>query len=179
MPIPNPLPPRFTATLHASVRAVLAHPILDGGRQSVEEPDAGDDPLVVRVAVDRAAGTVRIVAFPAAEDRVATAIGRVRAVVTVEGQPEGTFHDATGHVEVEAPVHVEPKSLLARDSDVLVSLATTGRIDQPDFAVEGDPLDDGDTTVRLVGSGTFQGGSLDGGTMWLAIDCEIVQVEAA
>lgn len=176
MPIPNPLPPRFTATLQASVRAVIAHPILDGDRQLVEAPHEGEDRLTVRAAVDREAGTLRIVTFPELSDKVDTAIGRVRAVVNVEGEPEGTFADDTGHVRLDAPVHVNPKSLLARDSDVTVALATDGAVRQPELEAEGDPFDDGDKIVRLVGEGTFEGGSLDGGTMWLVIDCEVVDV---
>ena len=175
MPLPNPLPPRFEATLRGRVRAVIEHSILDGDRQSFEAPRGGD--LTIRAEVDREAGTLQITEFPPVEDEVDTAIGTVRAVVTVEGRPEGTFADATGHVAVEAPVHVEPKSLLARDSDATVTLRTDGALGQPDLEAEGDPLDDGDATVRLVGEGTFRGGSLDGGTMWLVIDCEVASVE--
>lgn len=176
MPLPNPLPDRFTATLHGRVRAAIAHSILDGGRQSFEAPSDGGR-LTIRADVDRTGGTLRITEFPAVEDRVGTAIGSVRAVVTVEGEPEGTFADDTGHVRVEAPVHVEPKSILASDSSMRVTLTTDGALRQPDIDAQGDPLDDGDATVRLVGEGTFEGGSLDGGTMWLVIDCEVASVE--
>ena len=176
MPLPNPLPPRFEATLHGRVRAVIAHSILDGDRQSFSAPPDGDR-LTIRAEVDREAGTIRITEFPEVEDAVDTAIGSVRAVVTVEGEPEGTFADETGHVEVEAPIHVEPKSFLASDSDAVIALRTDGALDQPDLDAQGDPLDDGDATVRLVGTCTFKGGSLDGGTMWLAVDCEVASVE--
>lgn len=176
MPLPDPLPPRFEATLHGRVRAAIEHSVLDGDRQTFTAPPDGEH-LTIRAEVDREAGTLRITRFPPVEDRVDTAIGSVRAVVTVEGEPEGTFADATGHVSVEAPVHVEPKSLLASDSDLTVTLRTDGALDQPDLEAQGDPLDDGDRTVRLVGQGTFRGGSLDGGTMWIAVDCELVSVE--
>lgn len=176
MPLPDPLPSRFTATLHGRVRAVIAHSILDDDRQRFEAPQDGGY-LEIRAEVDREAGTLRITEFPPVEDRVGTAIGEVRAVVTVEGEPEGTYGGDDGHVRLDAPVHVEPKSMLASDSDVTVTLSTDGSVRQPDLEADGDPVDDGDATVRLVGEGTFRGGSLDGGTMWLSIDCEIASVE--
>lgn len=178
MPIPDPLPPQFTATLRARVRALIEHSILDGGRQTVEEPAAGGEPLVVRVEVDREAGTLRLLEFPPVEDEVGTAIGTVRALVTVGGQPEGAYDGETGHARLDVPVDVDPKSMLARDSAARVALSTEGAVDQPELQATGDPLDAGDSVVRLVGHGTFTGGSLDGGTLWLVVDCEVESVEA-
>jgi hypothetical protein len=178
VPLPDPLPARFEAVLHGRVRAVIAHSLLDGGRQTFEAPSGGE-PLAIRAAVDREAGTLRITEFPAVGDEVDTAVGSVHAVVTVEGEPAGRYHGDDGHVEIDAPIHVEPDSFLASDSDATLALSTSGAVRQPDLDAHGDPVDDGDATVRLVGEGTFRGGSLDGGTMWIAIDCTIDAIEEA
>ena len=171
MSLPDPLPPTFAADLSLTVRAVIAHPVLTGGRQQV---DAG--PLAARAEVDRAAGTLRITDFPTVTDRVSTKIGRVAASVVLQGQPTGTFDDETGHLSVEADLRIAPKSLLARDSRVTMTLATDDRVDTPEVSAEGDPLDDGDATLRLVGEGTFRGGTLAGGTFWLVLDGTVESV---
>ena len=171
--LPNPLPPRFTARLAVSVRSVIQHPILKGGRQRV---DAG--PLEVRAEVDREAGTVRITEFPTVSDRVATKLGRIQASVELVGQPQGSFDDATGHISVASELHIAPKSMLARDSDVSMTLASDDRVETPEVSAEGDPLDDGDDVLRLVGEGSFRGGTLAGGTFWLVLDGTVTGVEA-
>lgn len=171
MALPDPFPPRFEAVLSVSVRSVIAHPILRGGRQRV---DAG--PLAVRAQVDREAGTLRIVDFPTVSDRVATMIGKVKASVEIQGQPTGSFDDATGHVAVEADLRIAPKSMLARDSDVTMTLSSDDRIETPEVSAEGDPLDDGDDVLRLVGEGTFRNGTLVGGTFTLVLDCTVESV---
>ncbi len=170
--LPNPLPPRFTARLAVSVRSVIQHPILKGGRQQV---DAG--PLEAEAAVDRQAGTVQITDFPTVSDRVATKLGKIKASVELVGQPEGTFDDATGHIAVRSELHIAPKSMLARDSDVTMTLASDDRVETPEVSAEGDPLDDGDDVLRLVGEGSFRGGTLAGGTFWLVLDCMVESVE--
>ena len=171
MPLPDPLPARAAATLDATVRALIVHDVLDGGRHVMEVP-AG----AVRVTVDREAGTLRLDAFPEIEDEVQTAIGSVRAVVSVEGMPEGTYDDATGHVEIEVPLHLDAKSVLARDSDAVVTLGSRDTVNEPGLSAAGDPFDAGDPTVRLVGRGTFEGGSLDGGALWLVLDATVSDV---
>lgn len=176
MPLPDPLPPQFTAALAVTVRALIKHPILKGGRQSVEAPAQGA--LAARAEVDRQAGTVRITAFPAVSDRVATKLGRVRATVEMDGQPAGSFADATGHVSVEATLDVRPKTLLASASTVTMALSSDAALDADGLAAQGDPLDDGDDRLRLVGSGRFEGGTLSGGTMWLVLDCVVESAEA-
>lgn len=178
MPVPSPLPARAAATLDARVHALIVHGVLDGGRHRLDAP-GGDGALAVRVTVDRGAGTLRLDAFPEIEDRVATAIGGVRAVVSVVGTPEGSYDDATGHVDVDVPLHLDAKGFLARDSDVVVSLSSRGSVDEGGLAGAGDPFDAGDPTVRLVGSGTFDGGSLDGGSLWLVLDATVVDVADA
>ena len=177
MSVPDPLPPRFTATLRARLSALFVHSILKGGRQLVEAPGADDDPLEVRVAVD--GETLRLESFPELEDAVGTMIGKVRAAVRVVGEPEGAFHPASGRAEIEVPVHIATKHLLARDSTARLSLATDGAVDEPELQAEGDPLDAGDEVVRLVGRGTFEGGSLDGGTLWLVMDAEVADLDAS
>lgn len=176
MPLPNPLPPQFTATLAVTVRAVIEHPILKGGRQAVDAPSQGT--LEAHAEVDREAETLQITAFPSVSDRVATKLGRIKAAVEMRGQPSGTFHDATGHVSVEATMDVRPKSLLARDSSVTMTLTSDDALDLPDLAADGDPLDDGDDRLRLVGHGQFEGGTLAGGTMWLVLDAVVESVDA-
>lgn len=177
MPLPNPLPPQFTARLAVTVRAVIEHPILKGGRQSVGAPAEGA--LDARAEVDRGAGTLRITSFPDVSDRVATKIGRVRAVVGLGGQPGGSFHHETGHVSVETTLDVRPKSLLASDSAVTMVLSSNAAVDADGLAAQGDPLNDGDDRLRLVGKGRFEGGTLSGGTMWLVLDCRVESVEPA
>ena len=174
MPLPDPLPARAAATLDATVRALIVHDVLKGGRHVMEVPSGA-----VRVTVDREAGTLRLDAFPEIEDEVQTAIGSVRAVVSVEGTPEGTYDDATGHVEIEVPLHLDAKSFLARDSDAVLTLDSRGRLDEPGLSATGDPFDAGDPTVRLVGRGTFEGGSLDGGALWLVLDATVSDVAEA
>ena len=178
MPVPSPLPARAAASLDARVHALIVHDVVDGGRHRLDAPD-GDGALAVRVTVDRGAGTLRLDAFPEIEDRVETAIGGVRAVVAVAGTPEGSYDDATGHVEIDVPLHLDAKSVFAGDSDVVVSLTSRGAVDEADLAGTGDPFDAGDPTVRLVGSGTFEGGSLDGGALWLVLDATVVDVADA
>ncbi len=173
MALPSPRPAQFGASLSVSVRAVIAHPILRGGRQRV---DAG--PLRARAEVDRQAGTLRIVEFPTVSDRVATMIGKVSASVEIQGQPAGSFDDSTGHVSVETELHIAPQTMLARDSDVTMVLSSTGRVETPEVTSDGDPLDDGDETLRLVGQGTFRGGTLSGGTFWLVLDCTVDEIDA-
>lgn len=174
MPLPNPLPSRFAAGLAVSVRAVIAHPIVSGGRQRV---DAG--PLAVRAEVDREAGTLRIVDFPEVSDRVSTKIGTVTASVELRGQPAGSFDGATGHVSVESELHIAPKTMLARDSDVSMVLASDAHVEAGDVAAQGDPLNDGDATLRLVGEGRFRNGTLVGGTFTLVLDCVVESVDPA
>ena len=122
MLVPDPLPARATATLDATVRALIVHDVLDGGRHVLEASG-----LTVRATVDRGAGTLRLDAFPDVEDEVETAVGSVRAVVSIRGTPEGTYDDATGHIEIEVPLHLDAKSFLARDSDAVLTLSSRGR----------------------------------------------------
>ena len=175
MPLPDPLPPSFAATLAVTVRAVIAHPVLKGGRQSVEAPASGT--LDATAEVDREAGTLRITAFPPVSDRVATKLGRIKATVELGDEPAGTFDDETGHVSFETTLDVRPKSLLARDSTVTMTLASDASVDTDGLAATGDPLDDGDDRVRLVGEGRFEGGTLAGGTMWLVLDAHVESVD--
>ena len=141
--------------------------MLDDGRVEVEQAS-----VAFKAHVD--AGTVRVVGFPEIEGEVGTAVGRVRAVVSVEGEPE---HDAgTGHARVAADLAFAPDSFLARTSRVAVTLQTDARLADPRAA--GDPLDAGNARVVLVGEGTFGGGSLDGGRLALVLDCRIEHVEA-
>ncbi len=175
MPLPDPLPPSFSATLAVTVRALIRHPILKGGRQSVEAPAEGT--LEARAEVDRQAGTLRITAFPSVSDRVATKLGRIRATVELGDEPAGTFADQTGHVSIETTMDVRPKSLLASDSTVMMTLSSDAALDVEGLAAQGDPLDDGDDRVRLVGQGPFKGGTLAGGTMWLVLDCTVESVD--
>lgn len=169
MPLPDPLPARFTASLVATVRCTVEHAMLDDGRADVEQSG-----LAFETHVDGA--TVRVTGFPEIEAHVATAIGRVRATVTVDGTPRGTYDAATGHVDAEARLAFDPDSFLARTSRVALRLATDARLAKPTAA--GNPLDAGDDRVVLVGEGTFEGGSLDGGRLGLVLDCRIERVEA-
>ena len=175
MPLPDPLPPSFAATLAVTVRAAIEHPVLKGGRQLVDAPAEGA--LEARAEVDRQAGTLRITAFPDVSDRVATKLGRIKAAVEMRGQPDGSFNHETGHVSVETTLDVRPKSLLARDSVVTMTLSSDAAVDTDGLAAQGDPLDDGDDRLRLVGSGRFTGGTLAGGTMWLVLDAVVESVE--
>lgn len=173
MPLPATLPARSTVTLDARVRARIVHDLLDEGHHLLDVPDA----LTLRVTIDREAGTLRLDAFPHVEDEVETAIGSVGAVVTVEGQPEGSYDDATGHVEIDVPLHLDAQSLLARDSSAVLTLGSRGSVDEPGLSATGAPFDGSDSGVCLVGQGTFEGGSLDGGTLWLVLDATVADVE--
>ncbi len=170
------LPPQFSARLDADVYALLAHSILTGDRQLVREPDAGDPPLHFRAALDRDAGTVRLLDFPPVTDEVGTALGHVTATVTIQGDPEGAFDSETGHVRIEVELTIDPKHLLARTSRVRLALSSEATIRQAELEADGVPLTLSDGTVTLVGQGTFEGGTLDGGTFWLAIACAIDDV---
>ena len=167
--LPDPLPASFTAHLVATVRCTVEHAMLDDGRAEVEQTD-----VAFEAHVD--AGTVRVVGFPEVEAEVGTAIGRIRAVVTVDGEPEGAHDAETGHAHVAADLAFDPDSFLARTSRVTVTLQTNARLADPEAA--GDPLDAGNARVVLVGEGTFDGGSLDGGRLGLVLDCRIERVEA-
>ena len=174
--LPDPLPPRFTATLDARVRALFVHPILRGGRQLVEAPAEGAAPLALDVAVDTEAGTIRLTRFPELSDAVATAIGRVSASVRVVGEPEGAFAD-DGAVRIAVPLRLRTRHLLARGGDVELALSTDGALTEPELSAEGDAFDAGDPLAVLVGEGTFAGGSLKGGTLFLALHAEVQSVE--
>ncbi len=174
--MPTDLPSQFSARLDADVYALLVHPILDGDRQLVREPDEGDDPLLFRAALDREAGTVRLLDFPPVTDHVGTALGEVAATVTIEGDPTGDYDRNTGHVHIEVALTFAPKHLLARKSRVKLALSSEATIREPELEADGDPFTLDDGTLILVGHGTFEGGSLDGGDLWLAISCAIDDV---
>ena len=167
--LPDPLPASFTARLVATVRCTVEHAMLDDGRAEVVQTD-----VAFEAHVD--AGTVRVVGFPEVEAEVGTAVGRVRAVVSVDGEPEGAHDAETGHASVAAALSFDPDSFLARTSRVAMTLQTNARLADPRAA--GDPLDAGNARVVLVGEGTFDGGSLDGGRLALVLDCRIERVEA-
>lgn len=143
--------------------------MLDDGRADVEQAR-----VTFEAHVDD--GAVRVVGFPEIEAEVATAIGSVRAVVTVEGEPEGTHDPETGHARIAAALEFNPDSFLARTSRVAVTLQTDAHLTDPKAA--GNPLDSGDARMVLVGEGTFDGGSLDGGRLALVLDARIASVEA-
>ena len=175
--MPADLPAQFSARLDADVYALLAHAILDGdNRHLVHEPSDGGDPIRFRATLDRDAGTVRLLDFPPVTDRVGTDLGEVEATVTIEGDPEGHFDAATGHVEIEIALAFDPKHLLARTSRVTLTLSSDAQIDQAELDATGDPLALDAGTLTLVGHGTFDGGTLDGGDLWLAIACAIDDV---
>jgi len=167
-PLPDPLPASFTATLVATVHCTVEHGLLDDGRAEVEESG-----VAFRAHVD--GGTVRVVGFPEIEAEVGTSLGQVRCVVSVDGEPEGDYDAATGHAHVSAELSFDPKSLFASTSRVAVRLESEARLADP--KATGDPLDAGDDRVTLVGEGTFDGGSLDGGRLGLVLDCRIEAVE--
>ena len=164
MPLPDPLPSRFTASLVATVHCTVEHSLLDGDRAEVEQPDVAFEAHVED-------GSVRVVGFPEIEAEVETAISRIRTTVSVEGTPAGTHDAATGHVEAEATLSFDPSSFLASTSRVQVRLSSDDRIKDP--KATGDALDGGDDRVVLVGEGTFEGGSLDGGRLGLVLECRI------
>lgn len=170
MPVlPDPLPTRFVARLAATVRCTVEHTMLDDDRADVTEAD-----IAFEAHVDGA--TVRVVGFPDIASEVGTAIGRVRAEVRLDGEPEGTYDTETGHAAIDAALAFDPDSFLASTSRVMLRLATDARLADPKAA--GNALDAGDERVVLVGEGTFDGGSLDGGRLGLVIACRIERVEA-
>lgn len=166
--LPDPLPTRFVAHLVATVRCTVEHSLLDDDRADVTETD-----VAFEAHVDGA--TVRVVGFPEIEGDVETAIGRVRATVRIDGDPEGQYDAATGHAAVDAALAFDPDSFLASTSRVAVRLETDARLSDP--KATGNALDAGDDRVTLVCEGTFEGGSLDGGRLGLAIACRIERVE--
>lgn len=167
MPLPDPLPARFVAHLTATVRCTVEHAMLDDGRADVTE-----SAVAFEAHVD--GDTVRVVGFPDIEGTVGTVIGSVDATVRVEGEPEGTYEVGTGHAAVDAALEFDPDSFLARTSRVSLRLESNARLADPEAM--GDPLDAGDDRVVLVGEGTFEGGSLDGGRLALVIDCHIDRI---
>ena len=172
--MPANLPAQFRATLDADVYALLAHRILDGdNRHLVHEPKEGEELLVFHAEVDRDAETVRLVDFPAVTDHVGTDLGEVTATVTVGGDPEGYFHPTTGEVEIEVTLKFDPKHMLARTSRVTLMLRSDATIDQEELDATGVPFTDADRALTLVGHGRFEGGTLDGGDLWLAIACAV------
>ena len=162
MTLPDPLPPRFRVALAASVRCTVEHSILDDGRAVVVQDDVAFEAHV-------ADGRVRVAGFPEIEGEVGTTIGRVSAVVRLAGEPEGAHDAETGHASVAADLEFDPDSFLARTSRVAVQLQTDARLGE----TAGNPLDAGDGRVVLVGEGTFEGGSLDGGRLGLVLDARV------
>ena len=175
--MPPDLPSQFSARLDADVYALLAHRILDGdNRHLVHEPKEGEGLIVFHAEVDRDAETVHLLDFPPVTDHVGTDLGDVKATVTVEGDPGGYFHPTTGHVEIDVTLTFEPRHMLARTSRVTVPLRTEARLEQPELDATGAPFSSSDGTLTLVGRGTFEGGTLDGGSLWLAIACLIEDI---
>lgn len=171
------LPPQFSARLDADVYALLAHPILDGdNRHLVHEPSEGSPPILFRAALDQKVGAVHLLDFPPVTDHVGTDLGEVSATVTIEGDPMGKFDPATGHVEIEVTLTFDPEHLLARRSRVTLTLSSSATIREAELEADGDPLTFDDGSVTLVGRGTFEGGTLDSGSLWLAIACAIDDV---
>ena len=171
---PGDLDRMIGAALDADVYALLAHRILDGdNRHLVHEPKEGEDLLVFHAEVDRNAETVRLIDFPAVTDHVGTDIGEIEATVTVEGDPEGFFHPTTGEVEIEVTLRFDPKHMLARTSRVTLMLRSDARIEQDELDATGVAFTDADRSLTLVGHGTFEGGTLAGGDLWLAIACAV------
>lgn len=180
MPLPPDLPARFTARLCGVVHALLEHPILRGDRQIVREPAEADACLRFHAGLDREAGTAFLVDFPPISDSLPTAIGRVAATVTVEGTPRGIYDAASGAIAIDVDLVFRSRHVLARTSRVGVHLATETVIDEPELHVVGSPLHFTDASLVLAGTGRFRGGSLDGGTLWLGVACDLeeIQVEA-
>ncbi len=164
MRLPDPLPTRFTAALHATIQCRVEHGLIRGDATVVEAKGLSFD-----AEVDVEAGTVRVVGFPAVEETVPTSLGDVATTVSVDGDPEGRYDADTGHVEVDAVLTFRPAHLLARRSRVSVRLHTDGAVDAEGVVATGDPLHADDGLLVLVGEGTFDGGSLDGGRVVLAI----------
>ena len=131
------------------------------------------------VSVDRDDGSLRLDSFPDVDEEVDTALGSIRVVVSVEGEPVGRYDDSTGHVEIDVPLHLDAKSFFASDSDVHLTLQSDAHIDEDGFTGTGDPFDAGDPTVRLVGNGTLDGGSLNGAPLWLVLEGTVVDVREA
>ncbi len=175
--LPETLPAQFSAHLSATVHCVLAHRILDGdNRAYVVEPKEGGEPLAFEAALDQEDGTVRILDFPTVTDRVGTDLGEVEATVAIEGEPEGRYDAESGDVTVRVTLLFDPDHLLAKASRVALTLSSAGAFDEAELAAEGAPLDLAGGTLTLVGEGTFEGGTLEGGSCWLAIGCEIEDV---
>jgi hypothetical protein len=175
--VPAHLPPRFRAALDADVYALLAHRILDGDdRHLVHEPKDGEALILFHAEVDRDAETVRLIDFPPVTDHVGTDLGEIEATVTVEGNPEGFFHPTTGEVEIDVTLTFKPRHVLARTSRVTLALRSDARIDQAELDATGVPFTDADRSLTLVGHGTFEGGTLDGGDLWLAIACAVEDI---
>jgi hypothetical protein len=175
--VPLDLPARFRATLDADVYALLAHRILDGdNRHLVHEPKEGEDLIVFHAEVDREAETVHLIDFPPVTDHVGTDLGEIEATVSVEGDPGGYFHPTTGHVEIDVTLKFAPRHMLARTSRVTVSLRSDERLEQPELDATGVPFTSADRSLTLVGHGTFEGGTLNGGSIWLAIACYIEDI---
>ena len=162
MDLPYPLPASFVVSLTATVRCAVTHALLDDGRAEVVQED-----VAFEAHVDD--GRVRVVAFPDITGEVETAIGRVKTTVRLDGEPKGSHDAVTGHATVEALLEFDPASFLARTSRVSVRLSTDAHLD----GEAGDPLDAGDSRVVLVGEGTFEGGSVDGGHLGLVLDAHV------
>jgi hypothetical protein len=177
MPLPPDLPDQFTARLCGIVHALLEHSILRGNRQVVREPAEGAACIPFHAGLDQAAGTAFLVDFPEVSDSVPTSLGRVSATVSVEGTPTGAYDHATGHVAIDVDLVFNPRHMLARTSRVRVHLETRTAIEEPELRFEGAPLSLSTAVLVLTGRGTFEGGSLDGGTIWLAVTCEVEQLE--
>lgn len=179
MPTPDALPIRGAAHLAAHVRCILEHPVLKSGRQYVEEPDAdAESTYAFRAAFDRDANTVTLLDFPAVTDAVETKRGRVAAHVTVHGEPKGEFNTDTGAITLPITLSFNPDALLARTSTVRLDLLTEARIDEAEMTVEGNTLTADDDRLVMVGLGTFDSGTLRGGTIWLAVECIVQQIDA-
>lgn len=167
---------KITARLEARLDCILTHSILKGDRSHVSEPDAEDEPIRFQAELDREAGTARLVDFPPVRDAVETDLGEIKAEVRVEKSEVGTYDAETGHVSLAVRLAFDPDGFLARTSKVDLTLSTQNTFDEPEHAAEGAPLSLKSGTLRLVGEGTFDGGSLMDGTLFLAIDCAVLEI---
>jgi hypothetical protein len=169
-------PAQITASLDARVHCILAHVILEGDRAYVDEPDPEDDAIHFSAELDREKGEAKLVDFPPIKDAVRTDLGRIKAEVRVEKAETGTYDAETGHVTVAVRLAFDPDHFLARTSEVELTLSSDAAWDEPEYHAVGKPLTLEDGTIVLVGEGTFDGGSLDGGKLYLAIECEVMEI---
>lgn len=116
-------------------------------------------PVQFRIMINAARTTITLTTFPPIQVTFNTPLGRNTTTITRSSGGSGSY--AAGRIRMPLGLRFDQSHILARGSDLNVMLST----DPPGSPLSPQPFGN----LTLVGSGTFQGGTLGGQTGTLNI----------